>query len=127
MNIIFMTHRILGMLLPVLILGAAIWFTIAWKPNTWPQRPLRLLLGLIGLQIALGVIFGGYLIAVGAGAKFLSLFLLHPLLGILAMGITRKAIRPNGLTMRLGRWGPLALSALLIVVIGGAMGVAHLL
>jgi hypothetical protein len=37
MGTIFLIHRLFGgMVLPLLLIGAAVWFTVTWKPDRWP-------------------------------------------------------------------------------------------
>jgi hypothetical protein len=113
MGTIFMIHRLFGgMILPLLLLGAAIWFTVSWKPEQWPGRPARLFHILVDIQFTLGLSFWLYMIVMGAGAYYLAFpFLLHPILGLLAATVARQAVRQRGLATRLGagrRWRLLA-------------------
>jgi hypothetical protein len=119
MGTIFVIHRLLGgMILPLLLLGAAIWFTITWKPGLWPGRPARLFHILVDIQFTLGLTFWLYMIVMGAGAYYLAFpFLLHPLLGLLVATVARQAVRQVGLATRLGRWAPLAMLGLLLVIV----------
>ena len=129
MNNVFMIHRLFGgMILPGLLLLAALWFTAAWQPGRWPDRPARLLHALVDIQFLLGLTFWSYMVFVaGAGAKYLAFpFLLHPLLGLLAAAVAKYALRPGGRAARLGRWSPLASFGLLLVLVLAAGRVAEL-
>lgn len=120
MGTIFLIHRLFGgMILPVLLLAAAVWFTITWKPDMWPGRPAGLFHILVDIQFLLGLSFWIYLIVSGAGGYYLAFpFLLHPLLGLLTATVAQQAVRRRGLATRLGRWAPLAtLGALLGLVL----------
>jgi hypothetical protein len=128
MGTIFMIHRLFGgMILPLLLLGAAIWFTVSWKPETWPGRPAQLFHILVDIQFTLGLTFWLYMIVMGASAYYLAFpFLLHPILGLLAATLARQAVRQNGLATRLGRWAPLATLGLVLVVVLAAGTVASI-
>jgi hypothetical protein len=128
MGTIFLIHRLFGgMILPLLLLGAAIWFTVTWKPDTWPGRPARVFHILVDIQITLGLSFWIYMIVMGAGAYYLAFpFLLHPILGLLAATVARQAVRQGGLATRLGRWAPLTTLGLLLVIVLAAGTVASI-
>jgi hypothetical protein len=128
MGTVFMIHRLFGgMILPLLLLGAAIWFTVSWKPDTWPGRPARLFHILVDIQFTLGLTFWLYMIVMGAGTYYLAFpFLLHPVLGLLAAMVARQAVRQNRLAIRLGRWAPLATLGLLLGIVLAAGTVASM-
>jgi hypothetical protein len=68
MGTIFLVHRLFGgMILPLLLLGAAIWFTVSWKPERWPGRPARIFHILVDVQFLLGLSYWIYLIVRGIG------------------------------------------------------------
>ena len=128
MGIIFMIHRLLGgMILPLLLLAAAIWFTVSWKPDRWPGRPARLFHVLVDIQFLLGLSFWIFMIVTGAGAYYLAFpFLLHPILGLLTAVVAQQAVRQHGLTTRLGRWAPLTTLGLLLGLVLAAGTVASM-
>jgi hypothetical protein len=128
MGTVILIHRWFGgLILPLLILAAAIWFTATWKRDTWPSRPARLFRVLVDIQFLLGLSFWIYMIVAGAGAYYLAFpFLFHPMLGLLAATVATLSVRPSGLAVRLGRWAPLASLGLLLVIVLAAGTVARL-
>src|SRR5437867_360580 len=61
MDLIIAIHRVFGqMVLPLLIVVAAIWFTVTWKPDTPPTTVARLFPVLVDLQVTLGLIYFVY-------------------------------------------------------------------
>lgn len=124
MGIIYEIHSVFGeRVLPLLIVIAAIWFTVAWKPNQRPNRAARLFPILVDIQFTLGLIWWIYGIVVGFGLNYLSFpFILHPLLGLLSVGIAHMSVSAKGPFSRLGRWSALAgLGALLVSVLAGVV------
>lgn len=120
MATIFLIHRWFGgLFLPLLLLIAALWFTVTWKREQWPGRPARAFRILVDIQFLLGLSFWTYMILAGAGARYLAFpFILHPLMGLLAATVANLAVRPNTRLDRLGRWAPMAsLGALLVIVL----------
>jgi hypothetical protein len=116
-------HAIFGeRVLPLLIVLAAIWFVVAWKPDAPPNIVARIFPVLVDIQATLGIIYWLFGIATGESAHFLSFpFILHPILGIIAAGVAHLATRPRGLVAGLGRWSPLVpLGILLLIVVGNA-------
>jgi phosphate/sulfate permease len=122
MTVLFTIHRILGeRVLPLLIVLAAIWFTVTWRPDAPVGTLARLFPVLVGIQVTLGIIYWLYLL-IGGNARMLSFpFILHPLFGLIAAGVANMAIK-GGPFRRLGRWAPLAsLLVLLVLVIANVM------
>jgi hypothetical protein len=122
MNVLFNIHQIFGeRILPLLIVLAAIWFTVTWKPDA-PVSPLaRVFPVLVDIQVTLGIIYWLYLL-IGGNTRMLSFpFILHPLFGLIAAGVAHMAIK-GGPFRRLGRWAPLvALLVLLVLVVANIM------
>src|SRR5436190_23697261 len=122
MSVLFTIHQTLGeRILPLLIVLAAIWFTVTWKPDA-PVSPIaRLFPVLVDIQVLLGIIYWLYLL-IGGNMRMLSFpFILHPLIGIIAAGVAQMAVK-GGPFRRLGRWAPLAsLLVLLVLVIANIM------
>jgi hypothetical protein len=115
-------HALFGeRILPVLIVAAAIWFAVAWKPSQPVPAAGRFFPILVDLQATLGLIY--FIYGVAVGLPFLGFpFLLHPVLGLLSAGVAHMAVRPRGPFSGLGRWSALAaLGVLLILVIGATM------
>lgn len=117
MDIIFNIHKVLGeRVLPVLIVIAAIWFTISWRPSAQPNAAARLFPILVDIQATLGLLY--WVIGIVQGnTRFLSFpFILHPLLGLIAAGFGHVAVK-GGPLRGLGRWAPLASLAILLVLV----------
>jgi hypothetical protein len=113
-------HRIFGeRVLPILILLVAAYLFVTWKPGTPPGSIARIFPILVDWQFALGLVYFIYRFVVGtAPAYYLSpLFLLHPLLGLAAVVIAHRAVKPQGLFSGWGRWAPVASLALMLVVV----------
>jgi hypothetical protein len=71
MEILKTIHMIFGeRVLPLLIVIAAIWFTIAWKPGSPTNRAARLFPVLVDIQFALGLITWIVGIVRGAGIVY---------------------------------------------------------
>jgi hypothetical protein len=124
MDIIRQIHGIFGeRVLPLLIVLAAIYFVITWRPDKPRDIVARLFPALVGLQVLLGLILAVYLLVAGGAARVLSFpFILHPIIGLLAAGVAGVSTQPNGPLRRLGRWSPLvALALLLVMVIANVM------
>jgi hypothetical protein len=123
MSVILTIHRILGeMILPLLIIVAAIWLTIAWKPGADVHPVARFFPVLIDIQVTLGLFFFIYGLIIGNPRYFSFPFILHPIIGILAAGVVHMGLRPDGPARSLGRWAPLAtLGVLLLLVVGNIM------
>jgi hypothetical protein len=128
MDIVILVHRWFGgLILPLLLLTAAIWFTVTWKRDAWPGRPARLFRVLVDIQFLLGLSFWLYMLVAGAGAYYLAFpFLFHPMLGLLAATVATLSVRPNSPAARLGRWAPLASLGLLLAIVLAAGTVARL-
>ena len=122
MNVVFTIHQFFGeRVLPLLIILAAIYLTVTWKPNAPPNPIARLFPPLVGIQVLLGLIYFVYLL-IGGNTQVLSFpFILHPLIGFIAAGSAQLILR-GGPFSRLGRWAPLAaLLVLLVLVIANVM------
>jgi hypothetical protein len=122
MSVLFTIHQVFGeRVLPLLIVLAAIWLTVTWKPDAPPNLVARLFPPLVGIQVLLGIIYWLYLL-IGGNARMLSFpFILHPLIGIIAAGVAQTVVK-GGPFRRLGRWAPLAaLLVLLVLVIANVM------
>ncbi|MBC8076322.1 MAG: hypothetical protein H7Y32_09640 [Chloroflexales bacterium] len=120
MGILLTIHALFGeRILPVLIVAAAIWFAVAWRRDAPVPAAGRFFPLLVSLQFTIGLIY--FIYGVAVGRPYLTFpFLLHPLLGLLSVGIAQMAVLPRGPFSGLGRWGPLAaLGILLLSVIGG--------
>ena len=119
MGTVFLIHRWFGgMILPLLLLAAAIWFTVTWKRDSWPGRPAKAFRMLVDTQFLLGLSFWLYMIYVGAGARYLAFpFILHPMMGLLAATVATLSVRQGHRVARLGRWAPLVSLGLLLVVV----------
>ena len=127
MSYIFMAHRIVGsMVLPLLLLLAAIWFTATWKPSTWPSRsgtPVSradrpAILARPGLLDRSD--------RAGGAAYYLAFpFLLHPIAGLIATVVAQLLVRPNAISARLGRWTPLLSFVSILVLVMGAVFIVN--
>lgn len=119
MKIVYLIHAILGeFVLPLLIVVAAIWLVVTWKPDAPRGLVARLFPVLVDIQVTLGLIYWIYKLVSGESARYLSFpFILHPLVGILAAMVAHLAMRPRGLVPSLGRWAPMASLALLLVMV----------
>ena len=126
MNIIFTIHQIMGQLvLPIMIVLAAIWLTVRWRPAAEPDAVARFFPMLINLQVLLGLIYLVYRIAIGAAGNLLTFpFLLHPVLGFLAAGLANTARRPGSFASRFGRWGPLITLGILLLIVMANVAIA---
>jgi heme/copper-type cytochrome/quinol oxidase subunit 4 len=122
MSVLSTVHQIFGeRVLPLLIVLAAIWFTVTWKPDAPPTMVARLFPVLVDIQVTLGIIYWLYLLIDGNPRMLSFPFILHPLIGLIAAGVAHMAIK-GGPFRRLGRWAPLAaLSVLLVLVIANVM------
>lgn len=103
--------------LPLLIVIAAIWFTVSWKPGNTRTVPMRVFPVLVDIQVGLGILFWIYLIANGASFVWQFPFILHPILGILAAGLAHMAVGRRNPVAALGRWSPLASMGVLLVIV----------
>ena len=122
MDVLLSIHKIFGeRVLPLLIVLAAIYLTVTWKPDAPPNVIARLFPILVGIQVLLGIIYWLYLL-IGGNMLMLSFpFILHPLIGVIAAGFAQIAVK-GGPFRRLGRWAPLAsLLVLLVLVIANVM------
>lgn len=119
MNTIYVLHATLGeMVLPAVIVLAAIWLTVRWKPEAQPDIVARLFPMLVGLQFLLGTTFFVYGLASGAAGRYLGFpFILHPILGLLAVILASRVSKPRGWATKMGRWTPLATLGVLLVIV----------
>ncbi len=119
MNVLYTIHSIFGeRVLPLLIVIAAIWFTIAWKPGSPTNRAARLFPILVDIQFTLGLIMWVWGIVAGAGVYLAWPFILHPIFGLISVGIAHMSVVPNGPFSRFGRWGVLIGLVLLLISVG---------
>lgn len=122
MSLIFQIHSVFGeMILPVLIVLAAIYLSVTYKAGA-PRSPVaRIFPVLVDLQVTLGLIYWIYLLIATSGetqARYLGFpFILHPLLGFLAAGLAHMATGARNPLRSLGRWAPMASLAVLLVLV----------
>ena len=126
MDTIFTIHQIIGQgVLPLATVLAAIWLTVRWRANAERDYVARAFPMLIDVQVLLGLVYFIYRIATGAAANLLTFpFLLHPVLGFLAAGVAHGALRPGGFASRFGRWGPLIVLGLLLLIVVANVAIA---
>lgn len=127
MLIVRQIHGIFGeMVLPVLILLAAIYLTATYKADA-PRNPVtRIFPVLVDLQVALGIIYWVFVLITGDAAfraHYLGFpFIMHPILGLLAAGLAHMAVGKGNPLRSLGRWAPMAsLVVLLVLIVSNAM------
>ncbi|NJN16329.1 MAG: hypothetical protein HC822_08665 [Oscillochloris sp.] len=127
MGVIFQIHSIFGeMVLPLLVVAAAIYLTVTYKSHAAPGPVARIFPVLVDIQVTLGIIYWVYiLLSTGPETQALYLgfpFILHPIIGILAAGLAHMAVGKRNPLRSLGRWAPLAsLSVLLVLVISNVL------
>lgn len=127
MDLIFTIHGIFGeQILPLLIVLAAIFLTVTYKPDAPRSLVSRIFPVLVDLQVGLGIILWVYLLLNTTGAaqaRYLGMpFILHPVLGIVAAGLAHMAVGQRNPLRSLGRWAPMAsLFVLLLLVISNAL------
>lgn len=127
LNFVLSAHRILGeMILPPLIVAAALWFTLTWRPDAPPDLPARLFPALVDIEVTLGLIAWGYLFWLGAPMLTRFPLMAHPLLGLLAIAAAHLAVSRRSPLRRLGRWSPLVALALLLLIVLGAIASARI-
>lgn len=127
MDVIKTIHAVFGeMILPLLIVAAAIYLTVTYKPDA-PRTPVaRIFPVLVDIQVTLGIILYVYILFSTSGptqAQYLGFpFILHPILGILAAGLAHMAVGAKNPLRSLGRYAPLAsLGVLLVLVISNVL------
>jgi hypothetical protein len=127
MDLIKTIHGVFGeMVLPLLIVLAAIYLTVTYKPGA-PRSPVaRIFPVLVDIQVTLGIILYVYILFTTSGptqALYLGFpFILHPILGILAAGLAHMAVGAKNPLQSLGRYAPLAsLGVLLVLVISNVL------
>lgn len=125
-------HQIFGeRVLPLLIVIMAVWLTVNWKPdNPQPNFVARLFPLLVMWQFALGLLYWIYgMVALGLTSTYLSFpFILHPILGALAVIVAARAVKPNPeksilsrMLQPLGRWAPMVALLLLFFIVAGSI------
>ncbi len=119
MGFIYTIHSMFGeRLLPVLIVIAAIYLTVTWKPDGGRNVVARIMPVLIYIQVTLGLLWFVILLVQGDGMRLLSFpFILHPILGIVTAGIGHMAAGGKGPFARFGRWSPLIGLAIVLVLV----------
>jgi hypothetical protein len=127
MSVIFQIHSVFGeMILPVLIVLAAIYLTVTYKADA-PRNPVvRIFPVLVDIQVTLGLIYWIFILLTTSGesqARYLGFpFILHPIIGFIAAGLAHAATGPRNPMRSLGRWAPLAsLGVLLVLVISNVL------
>jgi hypothetical protein len=124
MDMVVLIHTIFGeRVLPLLIIIAGVWFTASWKPDQGRTLPGRVFVWLVAIQFVLGLVQWFYGIALGNTSYLGFPFLLHPVLGLLAVLVAQwsVSIKPGNPLARLGRWGPLAGMAVLLLIVLGSI------
>lgn len=122
MDIVLQIHRIFGReVLSLLIVAAAIYLTVTYKPDAPKSLVARIFPVLIDIQVTLGIIVYIYILFSTSGAtqaQYLGFpFILHPIIGILAAGLAHMAVGPKSPLRSLGRWAPLASLAVLLILV----------
>lgn len=106
-------HTLLGSLLVIASIFLAIWQILSWKSQLLSRRVRSALLGLLDLQVLLGIIT--FILHPKFGA-----FLLHPLLMIIAVGLAHVFTKENRpARVRLVTYILLAVLLILGVIAGG--------
>lgn len=106
-------HTLLGFLLVIASIFLAIWQILSWKSQLLSRRVRSALLGLLDLQVLLGIIT--FILHPKFGA-----FLLHPLLMIIAVGLAHVFTKENRpVRVRLVTYILLAVLLILGVIAGG--------
>jgi hypothetical protein len=77
----------------------------------------------VAIQFVLGLIQWVYGLTIGNSSYLNPVFLLHPVLGLLAVLVAQwsVSIKPGNPLARLGRWGPLAGMAVLLLIVLGSI------
>jgi hypothetical protein len=125
MGFLIQLHGIFGeRVLPLLIIIAAIWLTVVWKPDA-PRSPVaRIFPILVDLQVTLGILIWVLGLFNGVPYYLQFPFILHPILGLLAAGVAHMAVGQRNPLSNLGRFAPLASLAILLVVVLGNIVIA---
>jgi hypothetical protein len=126
MSIIFRIHSVFGeMILPVLIVAAALYLTFTYKANAPRTLIARIFPMLVDLQVGLGILLLvlRLMTVPGAAAHDLGFpFVLHPIIGLIAAGLAHLPTDGRTPIRSLGRWAPLAsLGVLLLIVVSNAI------
>lgn len=119
MSALLNIHGLVGeRLLPLLIVLAAIWLTVRWRPDGQRDIVARIFPVLVDIQVTLGIIYFIYGLTAGMAGRYLGFpFILHPILGLIAAGLAHMGLRGRGPVSSLGRWAPLASLAVLLVIV----------
>lgn len=121
-EIVFQIHSIFGeRILPLLIVLTAIFLTVTYKQGV-PRGPVaRIFPLLVDMQVLLGLIYWIYLLVTTTGetqARYIGFpFILHPILGFVAVVLAHRAVNAKNPFIRLGRYAPLASLAVLLVLV----------
>lgn len=122
MGIVFQIHSIFGeRILPLLVVLTAIFLTVTYKAGA-PRSPVaRIFPILVDIQVVLGLVYWVYLLFTTTGetqARYIGFpFILHPLLGFVAVWLAHRAVSARNPFIRLGRYAPLASLAVLLVLV----------
>ncbi len=111
------------MVLPLIIIAAGIYLTVTWKPERGRTLVGRIFLYTIAAQFVFGLIVWLYGISAGRGDYLGYPFILHPILGLLAIGLASFAVyqKPGSPLASLGRWAPLAAMGVLFVIVSASI------
>lgn len=124
MHAIYYVHMLFGeRVLPIVIILMAIWLTAFWKPGIDRTLLARAFPVLVMIQFTLGLIYWIHGLIIGRTDYIGFPFILHPLLGLFAVVASIMAIkpRPGSPLSRMGRWAPLAVLALLLIIALGSI------
>jgi hypothetical protein len=126
MDVLYQIHSVFGeMILPVLIVVAAIYLTATYKTDATGGPVARIFPILVDLQVGLGILLWILRLVTipGGAAYYLGFpFILHPILGLIAAGLAHMATGARNPMRSLGRWAPLAsLGVLLILVLSNVL------
>lgn len=120
MSLLRQFHAIYGReLLVLIIVAAAIYLSVTYKPGVAPGIVARIFPVLVDLQAGMGILYWIYLLfASPIRDYYLSFpFILHPILGIVAAGLAHMAVGKNNPLRGLGRWAPMASLAVLLLLV----------
>ncbi|MNK99939.1 hypothetical protein D3C87_1203560 [compost metagenome] len=118
--VLFKLHSMFGeRILTLLIVLGIIYLAATWKAEN--ERPVvgRILAVLIDIQVALGLVLYGVLMA--AGRAFPSQIYIHAAMGVLAAGVAHMAAKNPPFLAKLGRFSPVVGFGLALVVMLAAV------